>query len=570
MMRFVKKLLGLPPSAGDCYEEGMNWEIKAEHANAIASLNEAIRLDSAHADAFYVRGLVWEILGGFDQAIADFNMVLRLNPTSIDCIATEVGVGPHFPRVVRNGPRLSGRTIVASVVEESVPTDMARVHFKRGKACKALGEIEEALAAFSETIRLRPEQQVYFARGQTYVSAARYAEAIADLIKAFEFRSPVVPSLLAKCYREMGDLPRAIAALSESIRLDRTDADNYLARGITYQLQGEHERALDDLNEAIRLDPDCAQAYETRAAVYRALGKPETAANDEQLARELASDERSDSGRHVAPSPQRVAARGLVLAAVIYRAHLEHDPEAESLRAQLWNWIDALELGSELERDERQFLHTPLGHADPRTTTNALWRAEGLGVLTWALGRTTLPAYDEAMDDSPVVASLGFTENRLKAMDTTSARETLQSAELRPASEIARFSSHATVVKWRLTQFSFDPDRAVYVGTFDVRGERPVAVGESLPLEPVRSAGVGEGMDLAAYLRNHPRFKRHWLDGLRLIDSDLALGDKPISRAVPEAIKQCKSITLERQIAAYWLEGDHKTYSKVVSGTILS
>jgi hypothetical protein len=77
-------------------------------------------------------------------------------------------------------------------------------------------------------------------------------------------------------------------------------------------------------------------------------------------------------------------------------------------------------------------------------------------------------------------------------------------------------------------------------------------------------------MDFLGYLRGHPGFKEYWLDGLRVIDGDLAIGGRSIANASHEEVKRCMSTVTERQIAAFWLLGDDDIYSKVDAATILS
>jgi tetratricopeptide (TPR) repeat protein len=570
-MRFLRKLLGLSPSARDCYEQALAREQTADHDQAIAALNEAVRLDSQDADAYYVRALVLEILGDYDRALTDLNAVLELKPTSIDCIAVQGAQVHQGKRVVRTGPRCSEPDIVERVVQESVATDRARLYFERGLTCQGQGELDRAIADFGEAIRLRPEPQSYYARGRAYFLAARYQEAIADLTCAQAFNPPVVQQMLGDSYKETGDYDRAVAALSEAIRLDRTNADNYIARGFAYQFKAKPDKAIADHSAAIRLDPESVVAHEARAEAYLTAGQTELAERDQYSAQQLRGDNESAARHSIVPSAQRVAARALVLAAIVYRESLEWDPDAEPYRRKLLDWIDALDLGAELERGERSFLHTPIGHAARQIVINALWRSEGLGVLAWALHRLeAVPRYDELMNVGPVVASLGFTEKHLSDGDTAAVQEVLQSAGLRPLSQIRQFSSHITIVNWRLRQFRFDRASAAYVGTFDVRGDRPVAVEDNATREQDQGSGIGEGMDFAAYLRQYPNFQESWLDGLRLLDGDLAIGKEAIAHASPDAVKQCMSMAVERQIAAYWLEGDNRTYSKVNPSTFLS
>jgi hypothetical protein len=225
--------------------------------------------------------------------------------------------------------------------------------------------------------------------------------------------------------------------------------------------------------------------------------------------------------RPVPPAARRVAARALVLAAVVERAFLEQRP------ADLLTWLKRLGVAGELERPERALLKTSLGRTDANTLAGASWRREGLAVLAWALHRFELPAYDRAAEFAEVSVGLG---------DPESARLLLTAGTLRPADEIDLLATHLTVVGWRLQQFTLQPGP----------------------------------MDYAGYLRGHASFKEAWLDGLHFVDGDLALGSRPLAEAPADDVLICTRIATERRLAAYWLQGDHATYSWVVPSTILS
>jgi hypothetical protein len=204
-----------------------------------------------------------------------------------------------------------------------------------------------------------------------------------------------------------------------------------------------------------------------------------------------------------------------------------------------------------------------VGQADEQVFLNAIWRAEGLGVLAWALGRFELPAYDRLVEADAAQQAVGF-------LEPDRDRDLRKVAALRPDSEIARLSSHVTVVSWRIRQFRIDPARAAASVAFQVGGPRPVPVAGSSAMQQNTGPGIGTVMDFAGYLRAHPRFQEYWLTGLRLVDGDLAIGSKSIAAADPGDVKTCASIAVERQIAAYWLQGTEPTYSKVDASTLLS
>jgi hypothetical protein len=205
-------------------------------------------------------------------------------------------------------------------------------------------------------------------------------------------------------------------------------------------------------------------------------------------------------------------------------------------------------LDEELEPEERALLETPYGGADEGALVRAAWRAEGLGVLAWALQRYELPPYDRRVPEDDTVCKGGrLTVDSFFAFLWDDKKQApWESAALRPESEIGKYASHITIVNWRLTTFRMSPEQTKEAG-----------------IHPKR-------MDFVGYLRAHPSFKETWLDRVRIIDGDLAIGKRSIGHAPEEEVHQCMSIAVERQIAAYWLQGDNVIYSKVVPLTILT
>src|SRR6516164_8432899 len=65
----------------------------------------------------------------------------------------------------------------------------------------------------------------------------------------------------ALSYRSKGDSDRAIADLSEAIRLDPKYAEAYYLRGVSYRNKGDLARAISDYSETIRLAPKVAAAH---------------------------------------------------------------------------------------------------------------------------------------------------------------------------------------------------------------------------------------------------------------------------------------------------------------------
>ena len=113
------------------------------------------------------------------------------------------------------------------------------------------------------------------------------------------------------------------------------------------------------------------------------------------------------------PTPQRVAARTLVTAAVVGRGLLEmqlqqgHAEVAENL-PRIVEWIRELGLESECEPEEWQRLNTPAGELAEQAMIDSMWRIEGLAVLAWSLGLIDQPPYDELVDSEHLLPATFF------------------------------------------------------------------------------------------------------------------------------------------------------------------
>ena len=97
------------------------------------------------------------------------------------------------------------------------------------------GELELAIADFSEAIRLDPEcVEAYVERGRAYAGT------------------------------ELQEYDRAIADFTEAIRLDPTRAEILVDRGNAYAEREDYDQAIADFTSAIEFEPQAgADSYQT-------------------------------------------------------------------------------------------------------------------------------------------------------------------------------------------------------------------------------------------------------------------------------------------------------------------
>ena len=148
----------------------------------------------------------------------------------------------------------------------------------------------------------------------------------------------------------------------------------------------------------------------------------------------------------------------------------------------------------------------PVSEADPQAIADAVWRAEGAQVLLWALGAQALPPHDVHDNPYAVAKALGV----LRKEDP----EILTTHSLRSGEDLTARQRQILGLHWRFREHDMHPG-------------------------PV---------DMESFAA------KYWggftLEGVRLIDGDLAVGDMAISAADPNDVANARSIALERHQAA--------------------
>lgn len=138
----------------------------------------------------------------------------------------------------------------------------ASAHLDEGNAYLSAGDLDRAIAAYTEAIRCDPTNaDAYTSRGKCYDQKGEHAKATADFVEVMQLTMTVmVHSQRGHAFAE-GDSDQAIAEFTEAIRLDPKQALGYANRGWCYAKKGEHEQAIADFTEAIRLEPARTDAH---------------------------------------------------------------------------------------------------------------------------------------------------------------------------------------------------------------------------------------------------------------------------------------------------------------------
>ncbi|MDB9411076.1 serine/threonine-protein kinase [Microcystis aeruginosa] len=185
-----------------------------DNQGAIADQNQAIKLNSDDAVAYYDRGLAKYNLGDNQGAIKDFNQAIQINP------------------------------------------DYANAYYDRGSAKSNLGDKQGAIKDYNQAIQINPDDaDFYNNRGWAKYNLGDKQGAIADYNQAIKlnpnFAFPYNNRGWAKY--NLGDKQGAIADYNQAIKLNSDFAVPYYNRGLIYKELNDNEKAIKDFRQAAKL-----------------------------------------------------------------------------------------------------------------------------------------------------------------------------------------------------------------------------------------------------------------------------------------------------------------------------
>jgi tetratricopeptide (TPR) repeat protein len=153
----------------------------------------------------------------------------------------------------------------------------------RGDARTDAGAFERAIADFSDSIRLRPDNVPAFAgRGRAEFSMRNLDDALGDYSEAIRLSPATANLYIARghVYLAQGNVDASIRDLTEAIKLDPKSATAFNNRGLALRKKGDLDAAMQDYSTAIAINPIYALAYENRGYLQEARGQRNDAIGD--------------------------------------------------------------------------------------------------------------------------------------------------------------------------------------------------------------------------------------------------------------------------------------------------
>ncbi len=128
--------------------------------------------------------------------------------------------------------------------------------------------VEQAIPHFTEDIRQNPTAKAFSTRGMVWYGNNDFDNAIADFSEAIRL-NPAASEHYGRrgnCWSMKREWDRAIADWNEACRLkEKPSHIDYYCRGRAFKGNGEYERAIADYDAALRLEPRFVKPYASSA-----------------------------------------------------------------------------------------------------------------------------------------------------------------------------------------------------------------------------------------------------------------------------------------------------------------
>jgi len=161
----------------------------------------------------------------------------------------------------------------------------AKTYVDFGKANGARGDLDGAIAAFNEAIKIDPKYALaYYYRGLAHKLQNKFDDAVADYTQTIQINPEYAEAYYERgsLRGQQGDFDDAISDFSQVIKLDPKYSPAYYNLGHVQYFKGNLDAALDGISEALRLAPNFPISYYIRGLVRHAQGHQLEATSDFQ------------------------------------------------------------------------------------------------------------------------------------------------------------------------------------------------------------------------------------------------------------------------------------------------
>lgn len=269
---YLLQAIDADPDSPDLYYHlGEAYRLKKDYSNAINAYKKALTIDADFAPAYLGRGLA--TLDGYPvkwkDAKADLIKATDLDSNLVEGYLKTAEITLTYNLDPDTAIKLIDKAHHSNPNDPQVYIEYAKVYLIQNQPQKAL---EEARVAFKLDIS---QLEAYHLVAEAAVKMDQPALALEELIFYCIYRPDDAEALywLGLAYQQKGDLEKAVAGYSKSIKTDPSLISTFLKRGQIYIDQGQFRLARTDFEKALSLDKNSYDANFNMARVLLESGE---------------------------------------------------------------------------------------------------------------------------------------------------------------------------------------------------------------------------------------------------------------------------------------------------------
>ncbi|KAK9959642.1 hypothetical protein ABG768_009752 [Culter alburnus] len=266
------------------YKGALKFYLKT-YKSAVEDLTMAIHVDSTCSFAYYNRAVCFQELRDYELALRDYSITLLL-----DCkteLELKVLINRGLLYVELNDYSSALQDFKAAA--QNRPED-AIIHQALGVIHHRLGQLQEAVDAYSEAIRLDPLlQDSHVGRGKVFMDYGHNhtrKQAQRDFLSALHLNPLCLSARISLAYnlQVLGFFQRAWNQFTVAIEVNPKNWAAYEGRAVTCLQMDNLFAALQDINCAIKCNPLAEQLFTNRGLIQQFIGDKSSAMKDYQTA----------------------------------------------------------------------------------------------------------------------------------------------------------------------------------------------------------------------------------------------------------------------------------------------
>ncbi len=277
------------------YEKGMHLSSVGNYSDAVECFNKAIEIDHHHADSYYRKGeILRTFLNDSKAAVIALDEAIRINPNHVEAYSTHgyalMDLGRYedavksFDRIITINLATKYKPPTISfeeAIRKNISWNLLELTHSTGYGAKAialkkLGKWKDVLECYDQLIKHQPSSEHHHhSRGQALLELERYNEALECFDKALNIQPTNIIFLYSKgiALAKLGDRIKVEEFYNNILKLksESSKASTYLQKGIAMDIIGDKEAAIKNIDIAIKASPNYYQAYYRKGVVIHTL-----------------------------------------------------------------------------------------------------------------------------------------------------------------------------------------------------------------------------------------------------------------------------------------------------------